>query len=936
MADKTIAIKVDVQGTTEQNKKLAQLETEVKKLTIQRQKLNKAVKDGTISLDQYGKELAEINTKLKANRREMLVARENILGLDSFTKKLGKSFNKLGTSIGGAFVGLFALQKLGGIISGALDTIIEFEQQMANVKAITGATEEEFEALEKSAKELGRTTRRTALEVANLQEEYAKLGFTTEEILAATEATVKLSEATGSDLAQSANVAASTLNGFRLEADETQRIVDVMAASFTSSALDLGKFEVAMRQVAPVAAEAGMTIEETTAFLGVLADNGIRAETAGTGLRNIFLTLAKTGLSLDEAMEAINTSTNKAATATELFGKENAVVATTIANNTEAIDSQAEAFLNAAGAAEEMAEITGDTLSGDLDRLSSAWDGFVLSVDEGEGVIGGALRGIVSFATDLLSTVEEINDLEFAKSTGDKTVRSARAIELEEIKRIAVASKELTSNEEEAEKLRIANLKSREEVLKRVVENEEKLLTDLEIKLDKVEELTESQKIELVDQETYLKLAQKRLEFLIDFNKKEEEKRTGLAEETGLQKLLNNIREASEEKLNELAKIGVAEAQKELDRREAVEKIRKKAAKDSAKDLKNKAREEKKLADQRKKDLEDSIDNTKKLEQEALILSIDNKQEAEDKKLEIARQNAIEEVKVTENKEKEIKAINDKFDAEKKVLEDERKKETEEETKTFEKEVLSQKIAIAEQTANALIEVANRKSEREKDIELSNLDAKLQQGLISQADFEKEREAIERKAFNKQKRLELAQIAISLAREIASINANAAANPANAVTFGAAGLSQASVLTGLAVARSAVQAGVIASQSFAEGGFTGDGFGSADATGFKQAGVVHEGEYVVPKNVLESQKGGQLVGALEAMRTSRPQPNIGIGFANGGFASAPSGIDMNELENRISNAVANSINTIQVVNNATDTVNQAVRVNNIITESTFG
>ena len=253
----------------------------------------------------------------------------------------------------------------------------------------------------------------------------------------------------------------------------------------------------------------------------------------------------------------------------------------------------------------------------------------------------------------------------------------------------------------------------------------------------------------------------------------------------------------------------------------------------------------------------------------------------------------------------------------------------------FKEEVRSQSLDLAEQTANALVDVSSRRFEREKTLELANLDARLQQGLISQADFEKEREAIERKAFQRQKRLELAQIAISLAREIASINASAAANPLNAPTFGAAGLSQASVLTGLAVARSAVQAGIIASQSFAEGGYTGSGFGSADSSGFKQAGVVHEGEYVVPKNVLESQRGSSLVGALEAMRTSRPQPFSNIGFANGGFAGA-SGVDMSELENRITRAVASSIGSIQVVNNATDTITQAAKVNNIQSEATFG
>jgi hypothetical protein len=145
---------------------------------------------------------------------------------------------------------------------------------------------------------------------------------------------------------------------------------------------------------------------------------------------------------------------------------------------------------------------------------------------------------------------------------------------------------------------------------------------------------------------------------------------------------------------------------------------------------------------------------------------------------------------------------------------------------------------------------------------------------------------------------------------------------------------------GLVTAQTGAQIAAISRQSFpasfAEGGYTGSGFGSPDSSGFKQAGVVHEGEYVVPKNVLESQRGASLVGALESMRTSRPQPFSSIGFANGGFAGPVGGVDIAGLRNEISQAVASSIGAIQVVNNATDTITQAAKVNNIQSEATFG
>ena len=138
MADnKTIAIKVDLQGTEVQKKKLAGLETEVKKLTIQRTKLNKQLKDGTINTKQYGVEIAKINTGLKAHRRQLLVTRQEMLNIDGFTTRLGKSFRKMGTSIVAGFAGLFAIQQLTRLIGDSVRTIKDFEQQMARVEAIT-------------------------------------------------------------------------------------------------------------------------------------------------------------------------------------------------------------------------------------------------------------------------------------------------------------------------------------------------------------------------------------------------------------------------------------------------------------------------------------------------------------------------------------------------------------------------------------------------------------------------------------------------------------------------------------------------------------------------------------------------------------------------------------------------------------------------------
>ena len=983
MADKTIAIKVDLQGTQEQQKKLAKLESEVKKLTLRRTQLNKALKDGTIGLKEYGQKIAQVNTKLKANRREMLVARENILGLDSFTKKLGKSFARLGTNIGGAFVGLFAIQKLGQLVSSAVTTIKDFEQQMANVKAVTGATAIEFQKLEQSAKDLGATTQFTASEVGKLQEEYAKLGFTTDQILDASEATLELATATGSDLAQSAKVAAATINGFGLEAKDTQKIVDVMAKSFTSSALDLNKFETAMSAVAPVAKATGFSLEETTASLGVLVDAGFDASTAGTALRNILLDTTKAGLTTSEAFDMIKGSVDPSSTALDLFGKRGAAVALTLANSTDKTNKFTKALKNSAGSAEAMAKIVGDTLEGDVKKLNSAWEGLILNLGEnGED----AFRGIVQGATDLISTLggltenihagsDAMREQQVAVNTlasralklneGDedriKLLNEINAINPDVLKGLdlqTLSNKQLTKATKASNKEMINKIILEKELEKVQAKKDEAVedaadVVDKEIELDNLLAATKIANKELLAQEDtkYNKfrksLAKRQLKILEDetlsVNQQVsalfalESQRSRLSDETREALALTvQIRRANED-LNESNK-ELEDAQK---KRDAVEKrLNLNQAENNEKtkesvDVTNESTTANKNLGYSLEFINQELEelNDDPLDDDSFDLDAIN-----------LKTSAIEAfTKMVKDEEQKMSDINEKeadnrVESTAKEIQNKLELKTEEAKQEleFEKEVLNQKIGIAEQGAQALLEISNRKFKRENDLELAALDAKLQQGLISQEDFEKEREAIERKAFKRQKRLELAQVAISLATEIASIAAASAGNPLNAFTAGVAGAAQNKVLAGIAIARSAVQAGVIASQSFADGGFTGGGFGTPDATGFKQAGVVHENEYVVPKNVLESQRGGQLVSALESMRMNKPQPSIGIGFANGGFTSGSGSVNMVDLENRITKAVTNSIGAIQVVNNATDTVSEAVKVNNIVTEATFG
>ena len=301
-------------------------------------------------------------------------------GINKATRMLsgfGSNLQTVGRNIGmGIGVPLTAL----GATS--VKTFAGFEQSMAKVRAVSGATAKEFSELSKVAKDLGASTRFTATQVSGLQLNFSKLGLKPDEINAVTGATLDLALATGEDLAESARVGASTMKGFGLEAKDMTRITDVMAKSFSSSALDLEKFAVSMRNAQVMARLAGMSIEETTAMVATLVDTGQDASKAGTDIRMIFIKLAEAGLTLGEAFSKVNNSADKVSTAVDLVGARAGASLVTLAGNIPKLRELTKEFNNAEGSAKEMADIMDNTLEGAFFRLQSAVQSVQISMGE--------------------------------------------------------------------------------------------------------------------------------------------------------------------------------------------------------------------------------------------------------------------------------------------------------------------------------------------------------------------------------------------------------------------------------------------------------------------------------------------------------------------------------------------------------------------------
>ena len=283
-----------------------------------------------------------------------------------------------------------------GIGALAVKAATDFEFSMAKVQAVSGFTAAEMGRLETQAQELGASTSKSASDVGQLQLELAKLGKTSTEIEQMTEGVLSLSIAFDTELGETARVVGATLNQFGLDASESGRIVDNMATLFGSSALDLEKFDTAMRTVGPTASAMGLSVEEAGAALGILVNSGVDASTAGTALTKSLVTLAKEGMTGKEAIEALTSGNLSVAQAFEVFGDRAGKIIPILQGTGTEFAELTQKQIENTGAALKARKILEDTAQGGFDKLRSAVEALGIS-------LGDALLPMVKQMTDALA-----------------------------------------------------------------------------------------------------------------------------------------------------------------------------------------------------------------------------------------------------------------------------------------------------------------------------------------------------------------------------------------------------------------------------------------------------------------------------------------------------------------------------------------------------
>ncbi|CCV44886.1 phage tail tape measure protein [Yersinia enterocolitica] len=389
-----------------------------KNLSSEQRRLRSSAAEATVALSRQRQELQRLSLKQEQLNR--------ISNRYQKGKAATATVRNVGAaSLGVATAGLYGAAKL--IAPG-----MEFDSQMSGTQAILGLDKNDAKlaAIRQQARDIGGSTAFSPTDVARTQDTLARSGYDADAILAATEPTVNLSLASGVDIAEAADIVTNMQSAFNLPLDQIKRVSDVMAKGFTSSNTNLLELGEAMKYVAPIAEAAGASIEDTTALLGVLADNGIKGSMAGTSTSAVFSRLQAPIGKAPEALRELGITTrdrkgnmlpvekilkdidrsfkkNKLGTAQQaeylkvIFGEEamkGAVKLVAAAGNGKLAEKQSK-LKNADGTAQSIATVRMDNLDGDLKNLSSAWEDLEIEVFEKQD---SALRKLTVTATDWL------------------------------------------------------------------------------------------------------------------------------------------------------------------------------------------------------------------------------------------------------------------------------------------------------------------------------------------------------------------------------------------------------------------------------------------------------------------------------------------------------------------------------------------------------
>lgn len=360
-------------------------------------------------LDAYRAAEAKLRKdKVSEQSAEWMTVRRKIIEAESQLRHYNAEMQKIkyarlsalgagATAAGNKMRGLsMAVGLVGGM---AVRTTAEFDSAMSKVRAVSGATGQDFMDLRNKAREMGATTKFSATESAEAFNYMAMAGWNTQQMIDGIPGVLNLAAASGEDLATTSDIVTDGLTAMGYAASDAGRMADVMAAASSNANTNVAMMGETFKYAAPVAGSLGYSMEDVALATGLMANSGIKASQAGTSLRSMMSRMAAPTDAVSGAMERLGISltdengemkslrqvmTELRSSMANLSETEKTEVASTIAgknamsgflaivnSSDKDFNKLANAIDNSNGAAQEMADAMIDNLGGQLTILKS-------------------------------------------------------------------------------------------------------------------------------------------------------------------------------------------------------------------------------------------------------------------------------------------------------------------------------------------------------------------------------------------------------------------------------------------------------------------------------------------------------------------------------------------------------------------------------------
>ena len=338
-------------------------------------------------------------------------------------KKTGESIAEVGKTLTTKLTA--PILAMGGV---ALKMGGDFESSMNQVKAVTGATGDEFVAMSEQAKLLGRTTQFSASQAADAMYFLASAGFDTTQVMQAMPGVLDLAAAANMDLARATDIASNILSGYGLEVEELARVNDVLVKTFQKANVNVEMVGESMKFAAPVANAAGIAFEEAAAMIGLFGNAGIQGSMAGTALRGTISRLLnpvgeaaaviqELGIQTKDSsgqllpfstlMEQLESKSISAEDAMRLFGQEaGPAMMSALSQGSDALKDLTQELMDSGGTAKMVGDVQMQGFAGSIKGLKSAFEGLMIAIFEsGLGVfatqMAARLTAMIQRATEL-------------------------------------------------------------------------------------------------------------------------------------------------------------------------------------------------------------------------------------------------------------------------------------------------------------------------------------------------------------------------------------------------------------------------------------------------------------------------------------------------------------------------------------------------------